>query len=90
MAFTMTAGITRFLHGIALLQTDAELSDGQLLERYIRQRDEGAFAALVRRHGPMVWGVWMSRLVTHPLLKPKVSLRLARWQREPSRPKSPF
>jgi RNA polymerase sigma factor (sigma-70 family) len=33
------------------------LSDGQLLEAFHRRRDEAAFAALVRRHGPMVLGV---------------------------------
>jgi RNA polymerase sigma factor (sigma-70 family) len=33
------------------------LSDRQLLERFARQHDEMAFAALVRRHGPMVLGV---------------------------------
>jgi RNA polymerase sigma factor (sigma-70 family) len=33
------------------------LTDGQLLERFVRLRDESAFAALVRRHGPMVLGV---------------------------------
>ena len=32
-------------------------TDGQLLESYIRRREEAAFAALVQRHGPMVWGV---------------------------------
>ena len=32
----------------------AALSDGELLERYIAQRDEPAFETLVRRHGPMV------------------------------------
>jgi serpin B len=34
-----------------------EVSDGQLLERYVRARDEVAFTALVRRHGGMVLGV---------------------------------
>jgi RNA polymerase sigma factor (sigma-70 family) len=34
-----------------------ERSDGQLLSRFTRFRDESAFAALVHRHGPMVLGV---------------------------------
>ncbi len=33
------------------------VDDGHLLERFIRERDEPAFAELVRRHGPMVLGV---------------------------------
>src|SRR5262249_44051123 len=35
----------------------AGLTDGQLLEHYLRRRDEAALAALVQRHGPMVWSV---------------------------------
>jgi RNA polymerase sigma factor (sigma-70 family) len=33
------------------------LTDQQLLERFIARRDESAFAALVRRHGPMILGL---------------------------------
>ena len=36
--------------------TLAGLTDARLLERYITHRDELAFEALVRRHGPMVLG----------------------------------
>src|SRR5256885_11424041 len=35
----------------------SDLTDGQLLECYLARREEQPFAALVRRHGPMVWGV---------------------------------
>ncbi len=31
--------------------------DGPLLERFVRQRDEDAFAQLVSRHGPLVFGL---------------------------------
>jgi RNA polymerase sigma factor (sigma-70 family) len=33
------------------------LTDGQLLARFLDTREEAAFAAIVRRHGPMVLGV---------------------------------
>ncbi len=36
---------------------EAEVTDGQLLGRFVTDRDESAFACLVRRHGPMVWAV---------------------------------
>jgi RNA polymerase sigma factor (sigma-70 family) len=56
----MTIGRQAALTGSRYLPGGApreELSDGQLLEAFVRQRDEAAFAALVRRHGPMVLGV---------------------------------
>lgn len=34
-----------------------ETSDAQLIDRFVNQRDESAFATLVRRHGPMVLAV---------------------------------
>ena len=40
------------------------LTDAELLADYVSRRDDGAFAALVRRHGPMVWGV-CRRLLSH-------------------------
>ena len=38
-------------------ETVIGLSERQLLERYLENRDEVAFEALVARHGPMVLGV---------------------------------
>jgi RNA polymerase sigma factor (sigma-70 family) len=35
----------------------AELTDGQLLERFVADRDENAFGALVQRHGALVLSV---------------------------------
>jgi RNA polymerase sigma factor (sigma-70 family) len=37
--------------------TPGDPTDGQLLERYAVHREPAAFAALVRRHGPMVFGL---------------------------------
>src|SRR3954470_19862253 len=38
--------------------------DGELLGCFVERRDETALAALVKRHGPMVWGV-CRRLLGH-------------------------
>jgi RNA polymerase sigma factor (sigma-70 family) len=35
-------------------QVDPGLADGELLERFVRQRDEAAFEVLVWRHGPLL------------------------------------
>jgi RNA polymerase sigma factor (sigma-70 family) len=50
-----TSGLRRALDHLRL--ADGGLTDGQLLTRFLDGRDEAAFAALVRRHGPMVLGV---------------------------------
>jgi RNA polymerase sigma factor (sigma-70 family) len=41
------------------------LSDGQLLDRFVERREEAVFEAIVRRHGPMVWGVCRRLLRDH-------------------------
>src|SRR5690349_7575725 len=45
------------LRKAVLLHDGAGLSDGQLLGYFLEHRDEASFAALVKRHGPLVWGV---------------------------------
>jgi RNA polymerase sigma factor (sigma-70 family) len=57
MANSQLGEVLQHLRGAVLLRDGAGLTDGQLLEDYLRRRDEAALAALVRRHGPMVWGV---------------------------------
>jgi RNA polymerase sigma factor (sigma-70 family) len=57
MATGQPNGVIRTLRRAALLQDGSELTDGQLLERFITHRDEAAFEMLVRRHGAMVLGV---------------------------------
>jgi RNA polymerase sigma factor (sigma-70 family) len=51
----MATGLTTVL--AQLRQADRGPTDGQLLTRFVAARDEGSFASLVRRHGPMVLGV---------------------------------
>jgi RNA polymerase sigma factor (sigma-70 family) len=55
-----TGQLTRLVHHLrraALLRDGAGLSDAELLGMFLSQRDDAAFEALVRRHGPMVMGV---------------------------------
>jgi RNA polymerase sigma factor (sigma-70 family) len=52
----------RHIRRLATARHDLELPDHQLLERFATQQDQDAFAALLRRHGPMVLGVCQSAL----------------------------
>jgi RNA polymerase sigma factor (sigma-70 family) len=56
MTTSPSTSILRHLRGIGVDPLDAA-ADRELLERFSRGRDEEAFAALLRRHGPMVWRV---------------------------------
>jgi RNA polymerase sigma factor (sigma-70 family) len=49
--------VLRHIRGMAHAQVDEDASDRELLERFVTQREESAFAALLRRHGPMVLAV---------------------------------
>jgi RNA polymerase sigma factor (sigma-70 family) len=57
MADTRLASLVRHVHQLAGRPQTPDTSDAHLLEQFIRCRDEDAFAALVRRHGPLVWRV---------------------------------
>lgn len=56
--------VFRQLRRAALLSDGAGLNDAQLLECFLTDGDDAAFAALVRRHGPMVFGVCRRLLPT--------------------------
>jgi RNA polymerase sigma factor (sigma-70 family) len=57
MASAQTSDVIRDLRRAALLGNAMSMTDGQLLECFITRRDEAAFEALLRRHGPMVLNV---------------------------------
>ncbi|HEV3117918.1 MAG TPA: RNA polymerase sigma factor, partial [Gemmataceae bacterium] len=56
MAAVPMHGVVRQIRRAALLQDADRPSDDQLLSLYLFRRDEEAFEAIVRRHGPMVLG----------------------------------
>jgi RNA polymerase sigma factor (sigma-70 family) len=63
---TRRAGaVVRCLRGADGPAHPAGEADGELLERFVRRRDEAALEALVRRHAPMVWGVCRRILRNH-------------------------
>ncbi len=57
MANGQLAIVVRHIHKLAEGAGVEDLGDGPLLDRFLNRGEEEAFAALVRRHGPMVLGV---------------------------------
>jgi RNA polymerase sigma factor (sigma-70 family) len=57
MADGQRGDVLRHVRKLLDAQKLEQLTDGQLLERYLSRQEEAAFAVLVRRHGPMVLGV---------------------------------
>src|SRR6266446_779307 len=58
--FMATPALQQLIHRLrssAARKDGAGLPDGELLECFVALHDETAFEALVRRHGPMVFGV---------------------------------
>jgi RNA polymerase sigma factor (sigma-70 family) len=62
MSARSASPLLRFLRDVA--QGGGGEPDRTLVERFVAQRDEAAFAALVERHGPLVHGV-CRRLLRH-------------------------
>src|SRR5260370_1442693 len=54
MASGQLSTVLRHLHKLAGGAQADDASDAELLERFTARQDETAFAALVKRHGPMV------------------------------------
>jgi RNA polymerase sigma factor (sigma-70 family) len=59
-----TTRVIERLRTAVLPREPAGLGDSELLRRFIEHRDETALAALIRTHGPMVWGV-CRRMLNH-------------------------
>jgi RNA polymerase sigma factor (sigma-70 family) len=57
MATGQLHGVLRNLRRIARWRDSDRLSDAELLDCFISHNDESAFEGLLRRHGPMVFGV---------------------------------
>ncbi len=65
MATSGTGAVIRHLRTMALRGDGADVTDGQLLEAFVSRQDAAAFESLVRRHGPMVFGVCRRLLRDH-------------------------
>jgi RNA polymerase sigma factor (sigma-70 family) len=50
------AAVLRYIGHVACVKEGDAPSDSQLLQQFVDHRDEGAFATLLQRHGPLVFG----------------------------------
>jgi hypothetical protein len=55
-ASSFGSALRDWLNGLGK-HTTADFPDVQLLQRFLQERDESAFAQLMQRHGPLVLGV---------------------------------
>jgi RNA polymerase sigma factor (sigma-70 family) len=65
MATEQLNGVIQHIRSAMSLCDVAGLTDRQLLGDFVSRRDETALAALMQRHGPMVWGVCRRVLGSH-------------------------
>ncbi len=64
MSTAQMSGLLQHLHA-AFDRDGAGVTDGELLNRFLRHRDDAAVTLLVRRHSSMVWGVCRRLLHSH-------------------------
>jgi RNA polymerase sigma factor (sigma-70 family) len=57
MATSPMSEFIQYLRGAPHRRDEADRTDGELLECFVRDRAQAALGVLVQRHGPMVWGV---------------------------------
>ena len=57
MSSQTVASVLEYIRHLECARGRAEQDDGQFLQQFVAQRDEGAFAALLQRHGPLVFAV---------------------------------
>lgn len=74
MATSELSRVIQTLRRATLQHEGAGHTDGQLLKRYLDGREDEAFAALARRHGPMVWVVALTEEVLRTMLLTKLKL----------------
>ena len=57
MPISQATPLLQYIRKVEAEKSLLDLAVPELLERFLTRRDEMAFAAMVRRHGPMVMGL---------------------------------
>src|SRR5580658_9202719 len=57
MAIKTSGPLLKFIRGVTIDELMRDASDHELLCRFVDKREEEAFQAILRRNGPMVFGV---------------------------------